>query len=278
VTGAPRRTAVTTVELRGWRGPTWEVVRAASPLLGLRADRLQWISLTERALVAARRDRRPDAVAYFANILGIANSMLGRQEQAMAHFQSAIDLRVQIGDLDAELASRLNLASVYGDVGRPADAVAQLTALVASTEASGAHPLVPPALNNLAKNQLRLGRAGEAADAASRAAETAAAAGDVRSQAFAHHHLADAHAASARPADAETHYRTAVELAQRCSDKFAEASALTSYGDFQSSTGRPEHARDLWRRAEALYRTFDQHSADQVRARLTTPIPVAEPD
>jgi tetratricopeptide (TPR) repeat protein len=268
---------VATAELRGWPGPTWRLVRAASPLLGLRADRLQWISLAEQALAAAERDRRPDAAAYFANTLGIANSMLGRQERAEAHFQSAIGLRAQIGDLDAELASRLNLAAVYGDLGRPADAIAQLTAVVTSAEASGAHPLVPPALNNIAKNQLRLGRADEAAHAASRAADTAAAAGDVRSQAFAHHHLADAHAASARPADAETHYRVAVELAQRCSDKFAEAGALTSYGDFLSSTGRPADARDQWRRAEALYLTLDQHGAEQVRARLATSTTTGNP-
>jgi hypothetical protein len=58
----------------------------------------------------------------------------------------------------------------------------------------------------------------------------------------------------------------------------AEASALTSYGDLLSSTGRPEDARTRWRQAEALYLTLDQNSADQVRARLTAPISIANRD
>lgn len=66
---------------------------------------------------------------------------------------------------------------------------------------------------------------------------------------------------------ATTCYHNAIDLHRQAGDRHNEADALTRLGDNHHAAGRPDAARDSWRRALEILDELDHPDADQVRAR-----------
>jgi len=74
------------------------------------------------SLLAAEEMRQPSIVARAHNLLGTIDRLRGRLEEAAEHFQEALALYQEIGNLQGQALAQNTLANAYFDLGRWSDA------------------------------------------------------------------------------------------------------------------------------------------------------------
>lgn len=135
-------------------------MNAQEALLLATADPVRARDLAGRALRAARRASDPDAESVADRALGLVARELHEAPRAQRHLRRAIQVAGRAG-LDVRRAeAQMSLALVLDEVGRPADALAELNAALAAltgVEAARAHMQRAIILD-------RLGRSAEALD------------------------------------------------------------------------------------------------------------------
>ena len=111
-------------------------LRTYQRLRGLWAD---YFDLAEHGLKVAQSQERLQDASTFFNEIGLGYSALGDKQQALAFYNQALPLRIQVGDRWGESVTRFNLAMVYQSLGELDEAEAQMLLVVEIDEASG-HP------------------------------------------------------------------------------------------------------------------------------------------
>jgi tetratricopeptide (TPR) repeat protein len=256
---------IATAERQGWTDETWRLVLAASPLLSLRVDRPTAVRILQTALAAVQTGGPPQAIGVLTHALGIAYGRLRDYDSSIRVLREAIDLRERIGDHDGLIASLANLGEIYGDMGRPRQAITELRRVVRL--AGDGDIRKARALNDICLNLERLGRPRASLGLARQA--LAAGTGDERTQAFSLIHLTNAYAMLGRADESRRTAQEAIETARRVGDPYCEASALVSLGDLDDAAGDLDAARGNWSRALKLLTALGDAEADGVRERLS---------
>jgi tetratricopeptide (TPR) repeat protein len=122
----------------------------------------------EAALTEAERGLAAGETAALHTYAGQAARLLGRNESAIAHLSSALELH-------PTPQARIRLGEAYRCADRPDDAIAELTAALADARKT---PYEDFALQHLGKALLDAGRAQEAVEAVTAALELRRAKGD----------------------------------------------------------------------------------------------------
>jgi Tfp pilus assembly protein PilF len=190
------------------------------------AEGLQALDAKNYALAAQEFTKAvaADPKDYYAHFnLALANSMLGRSDDAIAGYRKVLEL--QPGTHEAEL----NLGILLLNQKRPAEALPYLAA------AADGKPKEPRPRVYLAMAQLQTGALDKAAQSYQAAIEL-----DPKSAA-AELGLARALARQNRVADADPHFRRAAELSSQYKD------ALLELADFDEKAGRKADAIALYR-------------------------------
>jgi tetratricopeptide (TPR) repeat protein len=256
---------IATAERRGWTDETWRLVLAAGPLLSQRVDRPTAVRTLQTALVAVQTGGPPQATGVLTHALGIAYGQLRDYDSSVRVLREAIDLRERIGDHDGLIASLASLGGIYGDMGRPRQAITELRRVVRL--AGDGDIRKAQALNNICLNLERLGRPRASLGLARQA--LAAGAGDEHTQAFSLIHLTNAYAMLGRADESRRTAQEAIEAARRAGDPYCEASALVSLGDLDDAAGDLDAARGNWSRALKVLTALSDAEVDGVRERLS---------
>jgi tetratricopeptide (TPR) repeat protein len=223
------------------------------------------------ALAATQRldDRKGQARAH--RHLSRAYILLGRLDDAHAHYRHALDLAEQIGDASGQAHVHLNVANLLERQGRHADALDHAAKGLDLFSAVDNRSGRARARNMVGWFHARLGRHREALAHCERALEELQDIDDGQGQAstldslgYAHHHLG-------QHEQAVDCYQRALGLARQFADRHAVAEVLTHLGDTYHSVGDPDAARDAWQRALDILNDFDHPGAEQVRAKLKQP-------
>jgi tetratricopeptide (TPR) repeat protein len=125
-------------------------------------------------------------------------------------------------------------------------------------------------LANLGLNELRQGRAAQAAASPDQALELAREIGEQSIMVQARTRIGQVMLSVGRPLAALRAYDAALELACQLRELHAQASIHEGLGDTHHATGDPARARAHWQQAVALYSDLGVPGADQVRARIAT--------
>jgi tetratricopeptide (TPR) repeat protein len=180
----------------------------------------------ELAHAAADRERYAGA----AHRLGDALVDLGEDTSALEQYQSALRIRVDIGDIDGQVSTCTALGALFTRRGHHAEADAQCR------------------------------RAAELLDQVSNLAATMKL----------YTVLAQLAHAQRRDREALRYAQDAVELADRSHSATGKARALATLGHILADRGNLDDARDIWQQAIRLYRDRSRHTkADALLAILT---------
>lgn len=94
---------------------------------GLWRDQIDW---TEEGLEIARADGRREDEGILLNNIGAVYYSLGQREVALDYYQRALPIVEEVGDRYGQSITRYNMAMIYREQGRLAEAVAELKRVV----------------------------------------------------------------------------------------------------------------------------------------------------
>ncbi len=252
----------------GFEAEAWRTAWAVSGHLDRSGHWSDWWTVQQIALDAATRIGDPLGQGHAHRDLGRACSRLGRQDEAVRHLRSALELFRAAGDAAGEAHTSLNLGQVLERQGRHAAALEQSRQALALFERADSPAGVAYTLNAVGWQQSLLGDQHGALVSCERAVKLLRQVGDVQGEAdawdslgHAHHRLADPHRALACYGRAETLFR-------QTGDRYSEASTLRKIADAHRSLADPGAARDAGRRALVILDALGHPDADDVRTEL----------
>ncbi|MFI5841945.1 tetratricopeptide repeat protein [Catenuloplanes sp. NPDC051500] len=180
------------------------------------------VAMHTYARAAAQLTGDTGAEARLLNNLALVYSQQGRFAQAAEHLRAAIDLARRCGDHEEEARALGNLGHVDSWLGRYDDAAARLGEALALCRRTGNRPGEARVLGNLGQIYRRQGR----------------------------------------HADADRHLRESVVLCRGISDHIGEAYALVSLGHVAAGQGRLEDASDCHLAALRLFRRSTERGGE----------------
>ncbi len=260
--------AVTLAVDAGLDRHAWQLVWSMTTFTEGHSDFRDAVLLHRVALQAAARMGDLAAQAYSHRVCGRAHVLLGEHDEALPHFNRALQLYGQLGDDANQALVRIGLAEMLERQGRYREALHHAEQALARYQTSG-HPVGKAnALNSVGWCHIRLGNYETALKYCEQALELLrevdfrlgeAATWD--SLGVAYHHLG-------RHTDAVAAYQQALALFRDHGNRYNEADTLVNLGDTYHASGDTVAARDCWREALAILTDFDSADAEQVRARL----------
>jgi DNA-binding SARP family transcriptional activator len=252
----------------GFDTHAWQLPWALADFLDYRGHWQDQAGTQLVALDAARRlhDRGGEAHAHRA--LGRAYQQLGRDGDALTHYERALTLFGVLGEHTGQAHTHLNLALVYERQDRHREALRHgqwsLDLYRRATHRAGQ----ANALNTIGWSYAQLGDYREALTLCGQALTLLTELGDRRGEAttwdslgYAHHHLG-------HHRQAVTSYERALDLFRELGDRRHEADTLIHLGDTQHAAGDPSSARLTWQQALSILDEVGHPDAVQVRVRL----------
>jgi DNA-binding SARP family transcriptional activator/tetratricopeptide (TPR) repeat protein len=260
--------AVDQAAAAGFDAHTWQLAWTMDTFLKWRGRWRDQAGMLRTAVAAARRLHDPVALATMLRALARACSTLGLWNEASTCGEEALALFTEIGDLNLQAFTHLQLGSVDDRRGRPAQAIRHAREALGLYQQTGNHPGQAQALNSLGWAHTCLGEHQQALTFCLRALPWLQDAGDRDSEAgtwdsigCAHHHLGHYQ-------QAVTSYQTALELARTIGDSYLQAEVLTHLGDTLLLTAGRGAAHRVMREALAILDRLGHPDAAGVRAKL----------
>ncbi|HEX6869491.1 MAG TPA: tetratricopeptide repeat protein [Micromonosporaceae bacterium] len=219
---------------------------------GLTVD---WLTVAQRALVAAQQEGDLRAEAAIRLSLASLYWRLSRYVESVEHHEHALELARRCGWTRAEAAGLTGLATVYAERG-DLDGAADLTEqALAMAQRIGDRPGVAIALGNLGLIRQRMGQLEQAAAHHEQALAAYRAIGLRPGEALMLGNLGSALARLGRHDEALAHLRQAIALHQELGDPGREAEVQRESAFLHSERGDLESARQAGHAALALART-----------------------
>jgi DNA-binding SARP family transcriptional activator/tetratricopeptide (TPR) repeat protein len=272
-----------------------------------------WVLVNQAALDAACRmgDRAARAQAH--NDLGVANTRLGRYEQAEACHHQALAIRRELGDRHGQAASLSNVSAIHAWQGRHAEAVAclqeslaidrelgdrqgeaiSLSGLGEAYERQGLHDqavaclqeslailrqlgdrqMLAVTLGNLGEAYERQGRSERAVACQQESLAIRRELGDRHGEAISLNALGVAHRRQGRHERALACHQESLAISRKLGDSRCQAESLRELGVTLLALGRREEAQARWRQSLAIFERLQSADADEVRALLVADAP-----
>jgi DNA-binding SARP family transcriptional activator/tetratricopeptide (TPR) repeat protein len=164
---AERANLVAVVRHTAEHGP-WPVAWRLSDTLRmyfyLRMHAIDWLAVATAGLAAATADDNPQAQAAAHHSLALLYGRQSRFDQAIRHYDQAIDLARRAGWLDGEATAHNNLGIVYANTGRPRQAADHYARTLVIKRRADHASGEAAALGNLGALSAELGRLPEAVE------------------------------------------------------------------------------------------------------------------
>ncbi|MEO3802191.1 BTAD domain-containing putative transcriptional regulator [Nonomuraea sp. B1E8] len=218
------------------------------------------------ALSAAARlgDRLAQAGSH--SRLARAHAKLGRDQEAVTHFDQAIELHRDLGEPVLEAHLHLGLTVPVSRV-RPGEELRHALRALELFEAGGDTIGKARALNNAGWWRAQLGEYDQALTDCSHAQRILADLGYAQGEGHAWDSIAYVLDAMGDHARAVAGYERAAELFQECDDLHPAAQTLVRLGETHMAAGDTAAALDAWKRAVECYDALGDAQAEAVRAR-----------
>ncbi|MFE7517016.1 BTAD domain-containing putative transcriptional regulator [Streptomyces sp. NPDC057540] len=220
------------------------------------------------ALSAAERMDDPTARARAHRSLAAALRWTARDAEAGTHLRRALDLFTAEGDLAGQADVHLDLAGRYERQERPAEALHHNTLALGLFRERGDRSGEAKALNNVGYFQALLGNHGEALAMCDAARLVFEELGDRRCLALTWDSLGVVHQETGDLERAAHCFRVSAEGLREVGAPFHEAVSLDHLGDVEWAAGRPQDAREAWRKAWELLDGLRHDDAEAVLLKL----------
>jgi DNA-binding SARP family transcriptional activator/tetratricopeptide (TPR) repeat protein len=248
----------------------WQLPWALTDFLSRDGHWHDWAASQRIALAAARRQHDLAAQAQAHRYIGRACSQLQDLDAAQDHLSRALDLQRELGKPVAEASASIDLAQLYEQRGKFADAL-KSAQLALSTYQSAQYGLGEAfALNNVGWYLARQGNYAKALHYCRRALRLCVQLGynigegnTWDSLAFVHQHLG-------QPAQAVTCYREALDIYRQLSDRYNEARVLTRLGEASDAAGDLHAAYRAWQTALNILDELDHPDGDELRVKMVS--------
>jgi DNA-binding SARP family transcriptional activator/Tfp pilus assembly protein PilF len=237
--------------------------------------RRRWADLRATMTIAvtcAIRCGDQHGVAWTTDCLGHAYLQLRHHEEALRCYRLTLSTHRQIGDRRGECAALNNLGCSYEVTGQHAYAARCYEQALAIARDSGNRYGEAIALSNLGEAYHHLGQLSASLDSYTRSLTIIRETGGPQKEGQALHQLAAALLAAGQYEQAEEAYREALVVRRQAGDRHGEAETLRAAGDLLQHLGRAANAHACWLRALAAFEELGDPQADELRARLKTPV------
>ncbi len=252
----------------GFDSHTWQLAWALSDFLQRQGHWQDQATVHTAGLAAVERLGDLPGQARSHRHLGRAYALLGRCDDAHAHYRHALDLAVRVGDRWGQAHTHLNLASTFGIQDRNAEALDHAQQALRLFREAGTSAGEARAWNMVGWYQAMLGDHARALIDCGRGLELTREIGDREGEAYTldslgyvYHHLRDFDGGVAC-------YRQAIEVFGERGDRHGEATALSGLGETLHTAGRIAEAQAAWQSALAIFDEIGDPTADRIRTRL----------
>jgi tetratricopeptide (TPR) repeat protein len=224
----------------------------------------------DTALCAARRSGDLLGQALVQRLLGCAQILLGRFDDARVHFRLALDLHAELGGHHPAVGlTHRSLGVAAQRQGHHQDALDHARQALEADRAAGDRVAQARSLNALGWCHALVGNHRKALELCEQALaryreidDPVGEAAALDSVGYAHHHLDQYE-------QAIDHYRRALDLYRSFRYRFLEGDTLDHLGDTYHAIGDRDAAREAWQQALAIFTDFDRPDAEDVRTKLT---------
>ncbi|MEU1882589.1 BTAD domain-containing putative transcriptional regulator [Streptosporangium sp. NPDC020072] len=246
----------------------WRIPRLLASFLDLHVPGEAWATVFRVAAEASGRAGEPYEEGFALNHLAWVSALLGRPEEAVAHYEEALAVARRIGEPGLEGDVLVNMGATYFRLGRFADSASCYGRALEIARLSGDRRLEAEALNDLARNDNELGRHHEALAGARAALDGYTELGDRYRVGEALRVLGTANAGLGRHEEACVLLSQALRVMREFDDRLDEAEILDLLGEVLRDCGDHEAARAHWREAAEIFAELDDDRAAAVRLRL----------
>lgn len=269
---AERRTLVDAVRLAAdlkLDTMCWQLASKLLSFFYLRGYWSDWINTHQIALVAARRSADLRGQAQILRSLGNVHGDLRQHDKAIAYYQQAQHILVELDDRWGQAWNLNNLAVSCVELSRYGEAADILrTAWPLFVHCADRHGEAI-CLSNLADAYRALRQFGRAQEHLRRALDIQGEIGDHSSRRFSLHVLGDIHAETGEHDRAIECYRQFLEICVEFGDRRGAASAHAGLAGIFDASGQPDAALHHWRESLSIFEDLGSSQAEQVRARLS---------
>jgi DNA-binding SARP family transcriptional activator len=252
----------------GLDAPCWQLAWTLTTYLLRRGlwDEHTWAQQT--GLAAARRLDDPLGLANAVLGLALGYARAGRFHDARPHFEHALDLFGELGDLTSQARICDGLAWTAEKGRRPAEALSYALRGAELFRLAGNETGQLQSLNTVGWCHANLGNYDEALAYCSQGLAELQKIGNVHGVAPTWHSIGYIHHQRGDQQQALTCYRQSLDLCRDLSDRYNEADTLTYIGDAHEAAGDHPAARAAWQEALDIFRELDHPEAEGVHARL----------
>lgn len=265
----PNFTAVVSLAVHtGQPEAAWNLPRALFSFFHLRKPWSTWDATYQLGLHAARQEGNPHAEADMLQGLGLVRLGLHEFDEALAHFQTSLDILDQQQDSSGEAWSVVGIGLAHAgrgsfDVARPF-----LEQGLAIQRASDDRHGEAVTLIHLAGTCREVNQPENARAYAQRALEIFRETGDRYGEGLALQQIGTAYAAAKQFSEAVRFLRQALQVQQTARDSKGEADTLWFLGRALLSTGDTLSAREHLQQAEKIFGRRGDPASVEVRAQL----------
>ncbi|MFG3437374.1 BTAD domain-containing putative transcriptional regulator [Nonomuraea sp. NPDC047897] len=246
----------------------WQLAWAFSEFMQRRGPWEQILRVQPVALEAARRLGDPLAEARCHNCIARAHVRLGRDLEAVEHFQRAIELHRHLDEPFLHAHLHLGLSIPLHRL-RPGEVLDHMLRARELFRQAGDVIGEARALNNAGWLRAQHGEYDQALADCRRAQRILAEHGYAQGEGHAWDSIGCVLEARGDVAQAAACYERAVELLRGCDDLHPAAETLVRLGEMHDRAGDIGAALGAWRRAAECYEALGDAQADKVRARIT---------
>jgi DNA-binding SARP family transcriptional activator/tetratricopeptide (TPR) repeat protein len=215
----------------------------------------EWITAQDRAVDAADRLGDLHTAADMRRLLGSAQWESERYADAVRHYREAVELYTHTQDTDSRAQVLSDLGSAYGRLGRQKEALAHFERALADVDVHGAggnHHAKACVLAGLAEAYRFAGRHRAARELGEQSLAHFQQARDFLGQGQTHSLLGLVYASQGDGDRALESHQEALRLIRACDAQASESSALNDLGETLRTLGRPAQARAHHEEALAL--------------------------
>lgn len=231
----------------------------------IRKHRADWMAVSRIGFDAATRSGHLCGQARMLSSLAAVHRDLHRFDEAIDHYQRALELRRALRDRPGEASCLSNLGDAYLGLRQYAKAVDNSRRALAIVRQLDDPYSEAIALGNLSEAYLGLHRYEEALVSFGHVLELCQKISHRYGESLTLIHLGEAYLGLHRHEDAIDHLTQAVELCRDIGNTHGEGVAWRTIGQVHAATGRPDLADRCWETAHEIFRALGGPEAEEVR-------------
>ena len=246
----------------------WQIPLTLTTFFDRRGYWRSYPTAQRTALASAQRLGDREAQALVHRRLGHASTQVGSYQDAVHHYEQALDLYRQLGDREGQARALLGLGFVHDRQGQYRHALAHCLEALEVYQALGDRMRQASILNNIGWCHVRLGSYQDALAYCKQALSLHQEIGYQHGEANAWDSLGCANDHLGSIAEAVACYQEALTLLGKLDDRLLRSDVLIHLGDAHHSNSEPQAAREAWQQALAIMEDLNLPGADQIRAKL----------